>query len=72
MAFDLHITVSSFPKCGKCSGDMALVVVSETEMKVGAGASGVFSSSPKSSSSEEDTDKAFFTWKCNCGNVISA
>ena len=72
MAFDLSVNVHSFPKCSRCGNDMALVLVSETETRIGEGKSGVFSSSPKSSGAEEDTDKAFFSWKCSCGNVITA
>ena len=72
MAFDLSVNIHSFPKCSRCGNDMALVLVSETEVKIGEGKTGVFSSSPKAASSEEDTDKAFFSWKCTCGNTIAA
>ncbi|MBI2972096.1 MAG: hypothetical protein HYY37_06775 [Candidatus Aenigmarchaeota archaeon] len=73
MAFDLAVNVQSFPKCNVCGHEMALVKVYELEMESDKEEGG----SPHGHSfrpglEKSNSDAAYFTWKCSCGNIISA
>jgi len=72
MVFDLHVTIGSFPTCGKCGKDMVFVKVIEIEVTTKEKASSFTSMTAVSSDTgAEAKDSAIFVWKCTgCGFIL--